>query len=706
MNSEKINELIKLSNILEDYMENDSFLNKERKQVHNLKVVTEKLANRKFTVSIIAAMKAGKSTTFNALIGRDLLPNERAACTASITEIKHSNIPSNYIIKKYVDGTESKIVANNGKDLEECFHEDVRNARKSAQVKGIEKYYLETPIKALQGSNYEELIQNFVLVDTPGPNEADIGDFDVSILQSLALEQLRNSDAMIMLLDYESYKSETNAKILKDIFENREDLADEQNKVFFVLNKIDSMGAKDGTLKDVLDSVKRLIREYAPVLNNPKVYGISGKQAMLARATLDGTASEEMKRQMELDYGSRFSVTIKQGEQELNVIPKANYFAEDLLKLSNIEVIEKDIIAEIFANASIDMINNATNKIDNVTNHILSIVQSKIQALSKSNEELMTIVDTSKTKISEIRGKTVNIEKTVNSELKSLNLDIECKLGELDNKINCILENQIPKDHFIQNQDEDIIRQQMENIRINCLNAVKAALIGEIDKIQRQCNALQLQLNVKVNDEFNILVMEAIKSANEKINFTPKVFDINDIINIEAETEVQKEDINDDSFVEKEFTKVGATVGIGSGVALGAVIGTVVPVLGTAIGAVVGGLIGLFAGSTKNKVRENIKTMYKADLYELKESIRNSTCESIKMCKERIIGDINEFSNSYNSLLKLQISRFLDVLDSDLEKILSDYNFQKQNKDAEIAHMKEINSDMEQVLGVLQNLKL
>ncbi|MGL4847472.1 MAG: dynamin family protein [Clostridium sp.] len=241
-NSEKISKLIQLTDIVKDYMVKDDFLKEEAEYMDKIVNVKDKLENRKFTVSIIAAMKAGKSTTFNALIGRDLLPNERAACTASITEIRHAKVQSDCILKKYVDGRVEKIVAENGKTLEEAFHEDVRHSRKRDKVEDIEKYYVETPIKALEGSEYEELIQNFVLVDTPGPNEADIGDFDVTILQRLALDQLRNSDALIMLLDYESYKSETNAKILQDIFKNRDDLKEDEGKVYFLLNKIDSMG--------------------------------------------------------------------------------------------------------------------------------------------------------------------------------------------------------------------------------------------------------------------------------------------------------------------------------------------------------------------------------------------------------------------------------------------------------------------------------
>ena len=36
-----------------------------------LNVINKKLSNKKYTVAIIAAMKAGKSTLFNSILGED-----------------------------------------------------------------------------------------------------------------------------------------------------------------------------------------------------------------------------------------------------------------------------------------------------------------------------------------------------------------------------------------------------------------------------------------------------------------------------------------------------------------------------------------------------------------------------------------------------------------------------------------------------------
>ena len=47
------------------------------------------LKDQKYQVAVIAAMKAGKSTFLNAVIGAEILASETAACTVCRTDIRH-----------------------------------------------------------------------------------------------------------------------------------------------------------------------------------------------------------------------------------------------------------------------------------------------------------------------------------------------------------------------------------------------------------------------------------------------------------------------------------------------------------------------------------------------------------------------------------------------------------------------------------------
>ena len=247
-----------------------------------------------------------------------------------------------------------------------------------------------------------------------------------------------------------------------------------------------------------------------------------------------------------------------------------------------------------------------------------------------------------------------------------------------------VLDMQIPNNDYIEHTDKEVIQQQIDSIKLNCLNAVKACLVSEVDKIQRECIVAQSNLNNKINIEFNELVREAMKSANEKINFTAKAFDINDAMYIDGNSTIESEELSDGVIEELKFNGVGATVGMGGGAAIGAAVGSVVPIIGTAIGAVVGGLFGLFAGSSKKSVTEKTKTVYKASLLELKDGIINSATSSVEITREDLRDSIIAFANNYNILISNEIGKFINTLDKDLEKVISDYEKEKENKDAEI----------------------
>ncbi|MGL4847458.1 MAG: hypothetical protein ACRC28_00795 [Clostridium sp.] len=426
---------------------------------------------------------------------------------------------------------------------------------------------------------------------------------------------------------------------------------------------------------------------------------------MLSRAVINNTATEEMKKQMELDYGSRFPVIITVGDQEVQTIPKAASFAEPLLEMSRINIIEKDIISEVFKNASTDMIKNATSRIEAVSNNILSKAESKIISLNKSSEEIKEIADSAKAKVLELRSKSEDIKNLAVERLSSVEAAVYDSLENLEYRVSDVLEEQIPEDDYISHTDKDVINERIQTINQNCLNAVKVCLVSEVDKIQRECLNVQNDLNNDINIKFNRLVEEATKEANEKISFTAKQFDINEAIEISANARLEEQAESDGTYIDSEFTGVGATVGIGSGAAVGAAIGSVVPILGTTIGAVVGGVLGFFAGATKSSVKEKTKIVYKASLVELKENIQASAKSAIDNAIGMVEGNINKFTLDYKSLIEGEINKFIDGLDREVDKIVLDYEKEKANKDNEIAHMAEIKLDMAEVLGVVEQLR-
>ena len=81
-NAEKIRVLLELNTRIIRIIEENKFFHKDTYNIvkESLNSINEKLTNKKYSVAVIAAMKAGKSTLFNSILGEDILPNESAAC--------------------------------------------------------------------------------------------------------------------------------------------------------------------------------------------------------------------------------------------------------------------------------------------------------------------------------------------------------------------------------------------------------------------------------------------------------------------------------------------------------------------------------------------------------------------------------------------------------------------------------------------------
>ena len=80
-------ETIKVISEVQKLLENSENLKKEHFQTLDKK--KKKLENLELVISIVGTVKAGKSTTINAIIGQDLLPHRNEAMTALPTLVTH-----------------------------------------------------------------------------------------------------------------------------------------------------------------------------------------------------------------------------------------------------------------------------------------------------------------------------------------------------------------------------------------------------------------------------------------------------------------------------------------------------------------------------------------------------------------------------------------------------------------------------------------
>lgn len=704
MSIAQIQQLLIETEKLIQFIHKDSFLFKDERSLTILNNTKKNLKDKRYVVSVIAAMKAGKSTTFNALLGRDLLPNETNACTAAITEIKHASSPSPDVKKIYKDGRVVSIFGDEQNTLEEKFHSDVRRSRKENEVHLIDKYFLESPILAIENSAYRDVAQNFILVDTPGPNEANVGDFDVTELQRIGLEKLRDSDALIMLFDFQTFKSDTNATILKNIFENREDLEKDQEKIYFVINKIDALTDKDGTVEEVIEKVKQLIRTYAPVIRNPQVFALSAKQACLARTVMNGNDTEELRNEMKDRYGAKFVEKIEFNGRVLSVIPEPEEFAEALLKESNILTIEDQVIERMFSRSSQKMIQNAFERLEQVTANILTSVQAQIEVSSQNAVELRESVEESKKKIETLRSEGEVLKEIPREKFKELVVKINEILKQLQENVERAIEQNMPTTEVLEGADQETLKQQAKTIQHTMSQAVQLTINREVDKIQRLASDYQGQINQQLNSAFQNLSARANKMVGQNMSLQFQVFNLGDI----------QSDFSVDSEISSRIQEHSETVGSkssdivddilkGAGVGLGA--GLVLPGIGNLAGAIVGGIGGLIKNLMENDSVKQILKVYKLETKPLKEEMLKSSRQTVKKVIQDLQKDIDNSKDRYTKYIEGQLNAFINNLKGQLDQILEDYEKNKNNIEKHVAHMEILEATIQSYVQEIEQIK-
>jgi Dynamin family len=281
-------------------------------------------------MSIIAPMKAGKSTIINAVVGFDLLPSRAAAMTTLPTEIvfKKDLIEPLLIVPKDcseafnktveaikekiraegIAATQERIVTH--PHLQELLQEveAIDGFFNSEQVKGTDEIKriltalndivrlasileptkdplsrikdlprIETPFwRSPKQEDQANLLGSLVIVDTPGPNEAG----ENLKLSAVIEEQLKNSSIILIVLDF----TQLNNKAADDIKRQVKPIIDLLGKenLYVLVNKVDQRTANDPM---TVDKVKQFVLADLELGNNQdidRVFEVAARWAFCA----------------------------------------------------------------------------------------------------------------------------------------------------------------------------------------------------------------------------------------------------------------------------------------------------------------------------------------------------------------------------------------------------------------------------------------
>lgn len=441
-----------------------------------------KAKNLELVVAVVGTMKAGKSTTINAIVGMEVLPNRSEAMTTLPTAIRHKagltepeltftlNAPFNELIKQlagpYRQQLEKLRNPDNGAQAE-GMPEDVRTlvddflAGKVAPLKtryvGREAIYgflhrlndlvrladlakvPQSPLDAYTQIDHFPLIEvefshlksieghgngKFTLLDTPGPNEATRG----VALRKVLQEQLRKASAILAVIDYTQRDNDADKELrdfLADVIEEKAD------RFYVVVNKFDQRGPNDSKDTNVARA-QIASRSFQGKVKAKQVFPVSSQLAYYANAALrelDTHGALPLKEGWVQQFGKLAFGTDKMAARMLPDAEAVREYAADLLADSLFSDLTKPVIQDGYPRAAFMAMDSAIDLLQYQSKDITDFLGFRTHAIGQQTNALKKLVDG-------LQGDVAAVQKAA----KALRQQAETARQKLQRKVNVIQE--------------------------------------------------------------------------------------------------------------------------------------------------------------------------------------------------------------------------------------------------------------------------
>jgi GTPase Era involved in 16S rRNA processing len=398
----------------------------------------EALQAQRYQVAVIAAMKAGKSTFLNAMIGADILASESEACTVCRSDVRLLEAGQVPRLLEYRQGQRQPILNSEGDTgkIRQDFLERTHQIRENNNSDNTTRFELWHSIEAI--SKYSSLA-GFTLVDTPGPNEWESAGFNTIALKQTALEALRTCNAILFVLDYSSFKDNTNSELLQDLIQQRREfLAENTGKIYFILNKVDRKSERDREIEDVIEDLKNTLVNFG--IPQPIVYPVSAWQGLLAKLIQQGTAADSQLKDFKRFFSARYATENEEGDL---ITPAPRKIAPQALKHSRIPIVEDTVIQTIIQNSGWNLLNDVLAKLDKVataTEDSLNLQikgwEIEINSLKTKVEEYRSRAESAKEKVEAVNESVKEQEQILTSRFtQGINLFAEGAKQQIQDEI-------------------------------------------------------------------------------------------------------------------------------------------------------------------------------------------------------------------------------------------------------------------------------
>ena len=429
------------------------------KDIEVLQGEQHKLKNLQMTLAIVGTMKAGKSTTINAIVGSEILPNRNRPMTALPTIIKHkpgqvtpvlrfpNKKPAHDFCCSIAEKDNHKELETKDPDLAKTMNDICNGWEIKDEYTGAEEIFqfLRQLNDLVRVSNitgvpfpyeeYDEIhelpaievqfetlrkennIGEFSLLDTPGPNEAGM-----KALSGMMEDQLQKASAVLAVMDFTQLKSEADDEvrnILKSIS------AYTKGRLFALVNKYDQKDRNSIRIDPMKDLIAETLMDGE--ISRDKIYPVSSKYGYLANCALSAVNQAQKTKTplvlteapwhedfADLALGRRWK------EDDFEDLEKIKTAATDLWEDSLFAAPLKEVIQKSHANAAAIALDSVASKLSRIIEKIENYLAVRGSSLDRDVNEIQVMIDAIQNdidKIDQLKTDAENTKETAVSQL-------------------------------------------------------------------------------------------------------------------------------------------------------------------------------------------------------------------------------------------------------------------------------------------------
>ena len=575
------------SNILKIKIETEKIvqqaltINKNEEFKRILENEGDKLKNLEFIISIVGTVKAGKSTTINAIVGQEILPNRAYPMTTLPTLVTHKKgqvepkltMPKYETLNKFLNQVREKLKKDsNGEFSKDSHGKEIiktisdKNLRFKEIYQGKDNIYiflqtlndlmrlakdikLTPPYKEFEKINELPRIEiefyylnhledmsntRLSLLDTPGPDEFGHSEE----LKNIFRTQLKQSSAIMLVMNYTVINNEGAGKTREEVKEIRNLIKDEH--LFVLVNKFDEKTSKDPDYENTKQNISKSMFDSKLKVEN--IFPISARLAYLvniARRELSLKGKINKTIPWVEDFGDK--ILGRKWENQIENITEIEEACAEAWKDSYFKKPLDKIIIHGYSNSAFESLGGILHKIEEINRILSNTFKTRESSLNEDIQKLKQNIENLKKDIENIGIVSRDLDEKIKNKLKDMESNIDEKekkiLGKAKSQIGEIYDdresNQINERKKIEERRKELkANQPLNNIGANILALLhhkdnnKSSKNSDIETKQLEEKGI---LEFKNSDAAKLFIRDLTDNLSENVN---KIFnELDNMIN-------------------------------------------------------------------------------------------------------------------------------------------------------------------------------